>query len=130
MEPSQPPDAERVWDFRQRDAASAKGAFYVNGQCLDCVLCRETAPGIFARNDVSGLSYVARQPETSEEIIAAMESMEGCCTGAIQEDGWFFDWEKHPPMSPWSALSDGEQKVRSAEEAAVRRRQKPKMDGK
>ncbi|HXO98743.1 MAG TPA: ferredoxin [Chthoniobacterales bacterium] len=30
---------------------NAAGSFYVDDQCIDCDLCRETAPATFTRND-------------------------------------------------------------------------------
>jgi hypothetical protein len=34
------------------------GKFYVDQQCIDCDLCRETAPDFFTRDDDGGFSYV------------------------------------------------------------------------
>ena len=34
------------------------GKFYVDTQCIDCDLCRETAPDFFTRNEDGGYSYV------------------------------------------------------------------------
>jgi ferredoxin len=45
-------------------AQNALGRFYVDQQCIDCDLCRETAPNFFTRNDEGGHSYVFKQPET------------------------------------------------------------------
>ena|SRR6266404_8705247 len=46
---------------------NAAGSFYVDDQCIDCDLCRETAPANFTRNDDGGHSYVYKQPESPEE---------------------------------------------------------------
>ncbi|MGA2693233.1 MAG: ferredoxin, partial [Opitutaceae bacterium] len=35
-------------------AQNAAGKFYVDQQCIDCDLCRETAPNFFTRNDEGG----------------------------------------------------------------------------
>ena len=43
------------------------GKFYVDDQCIDCDLCRETAPANFTRSDDGGYSYVFKQPTTPEE---------------------------------------------------------------
>lgn len=59
------------------------GPFYVDASCIDCDLCRETAPTIFARHDESGYSFVQRQPVTPEEIAAAEEARQGCPVEAI-----------------------------------------------
>jgi ferredoxin len=66
---------------------NAPGPFYVDAQCIDCDLCRETAPTIFARHDESGFSFVQRQPETPEDVALAREAIEGCPVEAIGEDG-------------------------------------------
>jgi ferredoxin len=66
---------------------NAPGPFYVDAQCIDCDLCRETAPTIFARHDESGFSFVQRQPQTAEEIALAREAIEGCPVEAIGDDG-------------------------------------------
>ena len=63
------------------------GKFYVDDSCIDCDLCRETAPQIFRRNDDEGHSYVWKQPETPEEIRLAEEAMAGCPTETIGNDG-------------------------------------------
>lgn len=63
------------------------GKFYVDEQCIDCDLCRETAPTCFKRNDDGGYSYVYKQPTTEEEREACQEALEGCPVEAIGEDG-------------------------------------------
>lgn len=63
------------------------GKFYVDEQCIDCDLCRETAPNFFARNEDGGYSYVYKQPTTAEEIEECMEALEGCPVEAIGDDG-------------------------------------------
>ncbi|HQU08609.1 MAG TPA: ferredoxin [Opitutales bacterium] len=63
------------------------GKFYVDEQCIDCDLCRETAPNFFTRNDASGHSYVFKQPETQEDAELCREALEGCPVDAIGEDG-------------------------------------------
>jgi ferredoxin len=63
------------------------GPFYVDSTCIDCDLCRETAPTIFARHDESGFSFVQRQPLTPEEVTAAEEARQGCPVEAIGNDG-------------------------------------------
>ena len=42
------------------------GKFYVDEQCIDCDLCRETAPDFFMRNEEGGYSYVYKQPDSEE----------------------------------------------------------------
>jgi ferredoxin len=66
---------------------NVKGKFYVDEQCIDCDLCRETAPENFTRNEDGGYSYVYKQPENAEEEELCMEALEGCPVEAIGEDG-------------------------------------------
>ncbi len=63
------------------------GKFYVDEQCIDCDLCRETAPNNFQRDEDGGYSYVYKQPETPEEEELCMEALEGCPVEAIGDDG-------------------------------------------
>jgi len=63
------------------------GKFYVDDQCIDCDLCRETAPDNFTRNENGGYSFVFKQPIPSAEQIKCKEAMEGCPVEAIGNDG-------------------------------------------
>jgi len=63
------------------------GKFYVDDQCIDCDLCRETAPNNFTRNEDGGYSYVFKQPTSSDEEALCKEAMEGCPVEAIGNDG-------------------------------------------
>ena len=65
----------------------APGKFFVDQQCIDCDLCRETAPANYKRNDDGGHSFVYKQPETPEEEALCKEAMEGCPVEAIGSDG-------------------------------------------
>lgn len=64
-----------------------EGAYYVDSQCIDCNLCRETAPDNFRRDDDGGYSYVYKQPENDEEKKLCVEALESCPVEAIGEDG-------------------------------------------
>lgn len=64
-----------------------KGKFYVDEQCIDCDLCRETAPDNFMRYEDGGYSYVYKQPESEAEVALCQEALEGCPVEAIGEDG-------------------------------------------
>ena len=66
---------------------NAPGAFYVDGQCIDCDLCRQTAPENFDRSDEAGYSFVIRQPETEEEKAQCVEALDECPVEAIGSDG-------------------------------------------
>ena len=66
---------------------NATGKFYVDEECIDCDLCRETAPNNFTRNDDGGYSFVTMQPDSEEEEGLCREAMEGCPVEAIGDDG-------------------------------------------
>ena len=74
-------------DKEDRYEDNQAGKFYVDNQCIDCDLCRETAPTCFTRNDDGGYSFVFKQPEGDEELAQCQEAMEGCPVEAIGEDG-------------------------------------------
>ena len=63
------------------------GKYYVDNQCIDCDLCRETAPDNFKRNDDGGYSFVYKQPESEEEETRCKEAKEGCPVEAIGDNG-------------------------------------------
>ena len=74
-------------DRNRKTPRNVSGKFYVDDTCIDCDLCRDTAPQTFKRDEETGNSYVHRQPETSEEIILAEEAMRSCPTETIGNDG-------------------------------------------
>ena len=66
---------------------NAAGKYYCDTECIDCDLCRETAPDNFTRNDDGGYSFLYKQPENEEEEALCQEAMEGCPVEAIGNDG-------------------------------------------
>lgn len=66
---------------------NAPGAFYTDVQCIDCDLCRQTAPKNFARNGAGGYSFVFKQPETEEERKLCQQALEECPVDAIGKNG-------------------------------------------
>jgi ferredoxin len=74
-------------DIANKYTQNITGKYYVDNQCIDCDLCRETAPSNFTRNDDGGHSYVFKQPESEEEERACQEAMEGCPVEAIGNNG-------------------------------------------
>ena len=64
-------------DIANKYAENVSGKFYCDDQCIDCDLCRETAPANFTRSDDGGYSYVFKQPTTPEEEALCKEAMEG-----------------------------------------------------
>jgi ferredoxin len=74
-------------DLANRYSDNTSGKYYVDNQCIDCDLCRETAPSNFRRNDDGGYSFVYKQPENPDEEAQCKEAMEGCPVEAIGNNG-------------------------------------------
>lgn len=74
-------------DKEDKNPENVDGQFYVDEQCIDCDLCRETAPANFQREEDEGYSFVYKQPENDEEREQCNEAMEGCPVEAIGDDG-------------------------------------------
>ena len=70
----------------ERLPQNVPGRFYVDSTCIDCDMCRTTAPEFFRRDDETGFSYVYRQPVTPEEVAQA-EDARNCPTDSIGNDG-------------------------------------------
>jgi ferredoxin len=81
------PTGEAMADPGKRIPENIAGAFYVDRECIDCDLCRETAPENFRRNEDEGYSFVFKQPESEEELRLCEEALEGCPVEAIGSDG-------------------------------------------
>ena len=65
---------------------NVEGKYYVDEECIDCNLCRETAPSNFTNHD-DGYSYVQKQPENEEEETQCSEALQECPVEAIGDDG-------------------------------------------
>jgi ferredoxin len=74
-------------DVANKFPQNVPGRFYVDDQCIDCDLCRETAPANFTRDADGSHSIVYKQPEDAEEEALCQEAMEGCPVEAIGDDG-------------------------------------------
>lgn len=74
-------------DPNEKWPENVPGRYYVDEQCIDCDLCRETAPECFKRNDDGGYSFVYKQPSSDEEHELCIEAMEGCPVEAIGNNG-------------------------------------------
>jgi ferredoxin len=61
------------------------GKFFVDSQCIDCDVCRDTAPSNFTRNDENGYSFVYKQPENLAEVELCEEALNACPVEAIGE---------------------------------------------
>jgi ferredoxin len=74
-------------DAQDRVPENTPGNYYVDANCIDCDVCRDTAPENFARADANGYSFVYRQPQTQEEIDLCEEALLACPVEAIGNDG-------------------------------------------
>jgi ferredoxin len=74
-------------ELKDRLPDNVSGKFFVDRQCIDCDVCRDTAPENFARNDENGYSYVWKQPENPAEIEKCSEALDACPVEAIGDDG-------------------------------------------
>ena len=65
--------------------ANVSGEFFVDSSCIDCDLCRQIAPAVFARSDRAGQSFVARQPGSrgSDGEHRALMALVTCPTSSI-----------------------------------------------
>ncbi len=65
----------------KRLPANAPGDFFVDSTCIDCDLCRQIAPSVFAAH--GDLSVVYHQPENPEEALRAGMALVTCPTASI-----------------------------------------------
>ena len=63
------------------------GTFYVDTNCIDCDVCRDTAPDNFTRSAQGGYSYVFKQPSNEDERALCLEALAACPVEAIGDDG-------------------------------------------
>jgi ferredoxin len=76
-----------VADPNDRVGENVLGTYYVDTQCIDCDVCRDTAPDNFTRSDDNGYSFVYKQPETEDERALCEEALDACPVEAIGNDG-------------------------------------------
>ena len=74
-------------DPNDRVPENTPGAYYVDTNCIDCDVCRDTASSNFTRNDRGGYSFVFKQPQTPEELALCEEALMACPVEAIGNDG-------------------------------------------
>ena len=74
-------------DKSQKQPENVQGNWYVDVNCIDCDVCRETAPNNFTQQTQKGYSYVFKQPATPEEVAQCKEALESCPVEAIGSDG-------------------------------------------
>lgn len=74
-------------DKSQKQPENIPGKFYVDVNCIDCDVCRETAPNNFKQQSSKGYSFVFKQPENAAEETQCKEAMDACPVEAIGNDG-------------------------------------------
>ncbi len=74
-------------EIKDRLPENVSGKFFVDRQCIDCDVCRDTAPSHFTRNDENGYSYVHKQPQTPDELALCEEAEQACPVEAIGDFG-------------------------------------------
>jgi ferredoxin len=74
-------------DPLERVKENVPGPFYVDSTCIDCDVCRDTAPNNFTRCFKNAYSYVSKQPENETERTACEEALACCPVEAIGDDG-------------------------------------------
>ncbi len=74
-------------DCNDKVPENVPGKYYVDSNCIDCDVCRTTAPANFKANEEEGYSYVYKQPENEEEEALCQEAIESCPVEAIGDDG-------------------------------------------
>ena len=76
-------------DAANKQPENAGGKYYVDDQCIDCDLCRETAPENFKRQEDGGYSFVYKQPENEEQDdggIGSLQSRTLQCAGTEETE--------------------------------------------
>lgn len=76
-----------VADLSQKWKENKAGKMFVDQSCIACDACVLTAPKNFSMHEDDGHAYVAKQPETPDEVAACKEAMEGCPVEAIGDFG-------------------------------------------
>ncbi len=74
-------------DVDDKVEGSVDGKYYVDSSCIDCDVCRTTAPENFQANEDEGFSFVFKQPGNDEEEEQCQEALEACPVEAIGDDG-------------------------------------------
>jgi ferredoxin len=74
-------------DPTQKVTQNTPGKWFVDVECIDCDLCRTTAPDNFRANEDDGYSYVYKQPTDPEQEELCRQALEECPVEAIGDDG-------------------------------------------
>ncbi|MFM8440126.1 MAG: ferredoxin [Acidobacteriota bacterium] len=73
-------------DLNRKLANNAPGRYYVDDQCIDCDVCRDTSPSNFKREDSGAFSFVFQQPRNESEELLCRTAMDACPVEAIGDD--------------------------------------------
>ena len=74
-------------DNTDKVADNVDGPWFVDTNCIDCDLCRQTAPDNFERNEDEGYTYISKQPANADEEQACHDAIDECPVEAIGDDG-------------------------------------------
>jgi ferredoxin len=74
-------------DSSNKVPENVSGRYYVDVTCIDCDLCRETAPLNFKRDDAGRRSFVFHQPDDAAQQATCAAALEECPVEAIGNDG-------------------------------------------
>ena len=74
-------------DPNDRVPENMPGTYYVDTNCIDCDVCRDTSPENFTRADRGGYSFVFKQPQSDAERALCEEALMACPVEAIGNDG-------------------------------------------
>lgn len=74
-------------DKANKVPGSVAGKYYVDTQCIDCNLCRDTAPENFKQDEAAGYAFVYKQPANATEETQCKDSKDSCPVEAIGDDG-------------------------------------------
>jgi ferredoxin len=73
-------------DKDAKNSDNVDGKYYVDENCIDCDVCRQTAPDCFGHNEDEGFAFVMKQPESEDEEELCKEALESCPVEAIGDD--------------------------------------------
>jgi len=71
----------------KRHPENAEGKFWIDQDvCMFCRACDCEAPNNIRFDEIVGMSYLFKQPETDEELEAVRSAISSCPVEAIVED--------------------------------------------
>ena len=69
-----------------RHPQNAEGKFWIDQEvCVGCQVCRAEAPDNVTADEVTGKSYISKQPENDVELVAIRDAVEMCPVLAPKE---------------------------------------------